>query len=170
MVRSIFGFCHMSLPHVRGAPGARGPPTERPERSSFRAVAEASAVISYQPSQGAFAASVPTPTLGRMAGVRPLSRGSPSGGLARTVGSRCSRRGCPVSPKLHLRSAPPCAAARHLRHRAGILEGWAPSPSSDSIQAIVTRGPTQPGVFHHRHAPDRSRARACTANGAEMPL
>lgn len=171
MVRSIFGFCHMSLPHVRGAPGARGPPIERPEHSSFRAVAEASAVISYQPSQGAFAASVPTPTLmvGRPVSA-PLLRGSPSGGLARTVGSRCSRRGCPAAPKLHLLSAPPCAAARHPRHRAGILEGWVPSPSSDSIQAIVTRRPTQPGVFHHRHAPDRSRARACTANGAEMPL
>lgn len=115
MVRSIFGFCHMSLPHVRGAPGARGSPIERPERSSFRAVAEASAVISYQPSQGAFAASVPTSTRGRKAGVRsPLARlpqrgiGADRGfamlearmsGVAEAPPSLCSPvRRCPTPP------------------------------------------------------------------------
>jgi hypothetical protein len=54
MVRSIFFFRHVSTPHVRGAFGARGPSIERPRCSSFRAMAEASAVISYQPTQDAF--------------------------------------------------------------------------------------------------------------------
>jgi len=126
MVRSIFSFRHISLPYVRGALGARGSPIQRPGRSSFRAVAEASAVIFYQPTQGAFTASVPT-SLSRAASVSaPLFRGSPRVGLARTVGSRGSRCRCPVSPKLHLLSASPCAAARHLRHRAVISAGWPP--------------------------------------------
>lgn len=75
MVRSIFSSCHMSLPHVRGALGARGAPIVGPERSSFRAVAEASAVISYQPSQGAFAASIPT----RRPGSVPSREAPPAG-------------------------------------------------------------------------------------------
>lgn len=133
-------------------------------------MAEAPAVISYQPSQGAFTASVPTLT--QWSGGRcPLpSREAPPAGDWRGPWVHSSRGAVSGVAEAPLCLCSPRAAARHSRHRAGILEGWAPSPSSDSIQAIVTRRPTQPSVFHHRHAPDRSRARASTANGAEIPL
>jgi hypothetical protein len=148
----------MSLPHVRGALGARGSPIERPAGSSFRAVAEASAVISYQPTQGAFAASVPTMPSWSYVGVRsPLAR-LPQRRIGADRGFAVSEApisGVAEAPPL---STPPCAAARHPRHRSVIIEAWPTSTSSEPVQALVTRRPIQPGAFHHRHAPDRSRA------------
>jgi hypothetical protein len=156
MARSIFFFRHVSTPHVRGAFGARGPPIERPEHSSFRTMAEASAVISYQPTQDAFAASVPTARVGVRSPLArlPLRRIGADRGFA---GSE--------APTSGVAEAPPSICSPSLRCPTPssplvIPEGWPPSTSSEPVQALVTRRPSQPGAFHHRHAPDRSRARA----------
>jgi len=155
MVRSIFFFRHVSTPHVRGAFGARGPPIERPRCSSFRAMAEASAVISYQPTQDAFRSFGPDRT------------------------GRCPLPSCEAPPAEDWRGpwvrgvrgadfgvaeAPPSICSPSLRCPTPsspfvIPEGWPPSTSSEPVQALVTRRPSQPGAFHHRHAPGRSRAR-----------
>lgn len=177
MVRSIFGFCHMSLPHVRGAPGARGPPIERPERSSFRAVAEASAVISYQPSQGAFAASVSTPTRwseGR--GPSPLAR-LPQRGIGADRGfamrearmsdgaeappSLCSPvRRCPtpLSSRRDPRGVGPLAIVR--------LDPGARDPKVNPARCLPpsTRARPEPSSRLHLRPCEQAR------NGAEMPL
>jgi hypothetical protein len=70
---------------------------------------------------------VHSPLRPRPGGRCPLPRTRvPRRRMARTAVRSSSRCRPPVSPKLHLRPAPPRAASRHLRHRSGILEGGPP--------------------------------------------
>jgi len=122
-----------------GSSGARGRRSRlRPACSRFRMAAGASAV--FQPTVGTFAC----------LWSRSLNRCPHSSEEAPLAWDQCGPwvrclQGAELrSGEPSLRSAPPSASSRYLRHRPVIIGGWVTPTSSEPVETVLARGPFQP--------------------------